>query len=104
MLINRELFRTELENAPFPEEKVDALRERIRKEYGLSAEDASYFLVTDSTENHAYHPKSDKINIVSKSGMVTDIANASDQLNITVLHNTVIKYFLCYPKRFRDCL
>ena len=104
MLLNRELFGTELENDAFDEEKIERLRDAISREYNLSKEDASYFLVTDSTENHAYHPKSDKINIQYKSGELVDIANASDQLNITVLHKTVTKYFLCYPKQFRDCL
>ena len=102
-LINRELFATELENEAFDEERIESLLDKISKKYGLSREDASYFLITDSTENHAYHPKSGKINIHYKSGEVQDIATASDQLNITVLHKTVTKYFLCYPKEFRDC-
>lgn len=104
MLLNRKLFGTELENDPFPEEKLQKLLLEISSRYGLSQEDASYFVISDSTENHAYHPKSDKINILYKSGKVMDIAHASDQLNITVLHKTVTKYFLCYPKEFRNCL
>ena len=27
-----------------------------------------------------------------------DIADAADQLNISVLSNTVEKFFMCYPK------
>jgi HD superfamily phosphohydrolase len=104
MLVNRELFGTELQNEDFPEDKEKCIRNAITQKYGLSDEDATYFLVADSTENHAYHPQSDKINILYKSGEVMDIAHASDQLNITVLHKTVTKYFLCYPKEFRDCL
>lgn len=103
MLVDRELFGTELENEAFDEEKIEGIITQIAKKYNLSREEASYFLISDSTENHAYHPRSDKINIHYKSGKVLDIATASDQLNITVLHKTVTKYFLCYPKEFRDC-
>ena len=104
MLINRELFSCELENEVFPEDKVLKIRNEIAKKYNLSDDEAGYFLIADSTENRAYHPKSDKINILYKSGELIDIANASDQFNITVLHKTVTKYFLCYPKEFRGCL
>ena len=104
MILGRQLFGTELENEAFPEEKISMIREAISKEYKLTEELAEYFIISDSTENHAYHPKSDKINILYKSGKVMDIAHASDQLNITVLHKTVTKYFLCYPKEIRDCL
>lgn len=103
MFVNRELFATELENEAFDEDRVEGIIKKIADKYQLSREDASYFLISDSTENHAYHPRSDKINIHYKSGKVLDIATASDQLNITVLHKTVTKYFLCYPKEFRDC-
>jgi HD superfamily phosphohydrolase len=104
MLLNRMLFGTELENEPFPAETLEKLKVEIASRYGILPEEAAYFVVSDSTENHAYHPKSDKINILYKSGKVMDIAHASDQLNITVLHKTVTKYFLCFPKEFRDCL
>lgn len=104
MLLNRQLFGCELESEVYSEDKVESIRTAIAKKYHLSHDEASYFLISDSTENHAYHPKSDKINILYKSGEIMDIAHASDQLNITVLHKTVIKFFLCYPKEFRDCL
>jgi HD superfamily phosphohydrolase len=104
MLINRELFGTEMQPGPFDEQKIARLRDSIAREYGISREEAGYFIVSQTTENHAYHPKSDKINIQYRSGEVLDIASASDQLNIAVMHKTVVKHFLCYPKMFRDCL
>jgi hypothetical protein len=103
MLLNRQLFRCELQSDMFPEDRISCIRSEISKRYDLTEEEASYFIITDSTENHAYHPLSDKINILYKSGKVVDIANASDQLNITVLHKTVTKYFICYPKEFMNC-
>lgn len=104
MLINRQLFSTDLQSEVFPAEKIAGLKQEIAKRYGMTAEEAAYFMISDTSENHAYHPKSDKINIYFKSGEVKDIAEASDQLNISVLHKTVLKHFLCYPKEFRGCL
>ncbi len=104
MLINRQLFSTDLQSEAFSAEKVAKLKQEIAKRYGITEAEADYFLITGTSENHAYHPKSDKINIHFRSGEVVDIAGASDQLNISVLHKTVIKHFLCYPKEFRDCL
>ena len=104
MLVNRQLFNTDLQAEPFAEGRLERLKAEIAKKYRITPEEASYFIISSSTENHAYHPKSDKINIYYKSGEVMDIANVSDQLNITVLHKTVTKYFMCFPKEFRDCL
>jgi hypothetical protein len=104
MLLNRELFGTELQAEEFDEARVDKLRNAIAKKYAISEDEANYFLISNTTENHAYHPKSDKINIHFKTGEILDIASASEQLNITVSHKTVVKHFLCYPKEFRECL
>ncbi len=104
MLVNRELFSTDMQVEAFDEDRVERIKHEIIKKYGISEEEAEYFIISDTTENHAYHPQSDKINIHFKSGEVIDIAGASDQLNIMVLHKTVTRHFLCYPKEFRDCL
>jgi len=104
MLLNRELFSTDLQSEAFEEDRVIRLRGEIMKRYGLTEAESEYFLITGTTENHAYHPRSDQINIHFRSGEVKDIASASDQLNISVLHRIVVKHFLCYPKEFRECL
>ena len=91
-----------MQSRPFKDGKVETLLLEISKKYGITVDEAQYFVISDTTENHAYHPRSDKINIHYKTGEVVDIAGASDQLNITVLHKTVTKYFMCYPKEFRD--
>ena len=44
------------------------------------------------------HAKTRKINILTKSKGLIDIADASDNLNLSALSKTVEKYFICYPK------
>jgi HD superfamily phosphohydrolase len=104
MLLNRELFGTDLQSQAFDKDSVIKLRKGIAKKYAISENEANYFVISNTTENHAYHPKSDKINIQFRTGEIMDIASASEQLNITVSHKTVVKHFLCYPKEFRECL
>ena len=100
-LVDRHLFKIEMSSEPFDEDYVNQIREKISKQLGITAEEADYFLLHDVSSNHAYHPKKPAINIVYKDGTIKDISVASDQLNITVLSQPVIKHFICYPKELQ---
>lgn len=97
-LINRQLFKIELSQEPFDPNYVDDVLHAIAGQYGLSLYDASFMLLQGISSNHAYHPKKPAINILFKDGSIKDISEASDQLNISVLSQPVVKYFICYPK------
>nr|NQU89029.1 HD domain-containing protein [Bacteroidota bacterium] len=97
-LVNRQLFRTEIQNKPFTQHQIDGLLEEVSDYYGITREDASYFVFTSIARNSAYNPENDQINILYRDGTIQDVARASDQLNIEILSRTVTKYFLCYPK------
>ena len=97
-LINRHLFKIEISQEPFDPNYIDDLLHAIAKLYGISLYDASFMLLQGISSNHAYHPKKPAINILYKDGTVKDISEASDQLNISVLSQPVIKHFICYPK------
>ncbi len=100
-MLNRELFRIEIQNEPFNMDYIDRIRKRIREEMKVQDETMDYFLFTDSVSNYAYLPDEPQIKILGKDNKLTDIAQASDMLNISVLAKTVRKYFLCYPKNIR---
>ena len=97
-LINRNLFRIEIQQEPFDPGYVDEVLHKIADHYGISLYDASFMLLQGVSSNHAYHPKKPAINILFKDGSVKDISEASDQLNISVLSQPVVKHFICYPK------
>ncbi|MCW3128153.1 MAG: phosphohydrolase [Bacteroidetes bacterium] len=97
-ILDRRLFKIQMRARPFAQSEVDAIIAEVAREYGVSLEDASYLAWTDSTTNHAYNPAEDRISILTSDGRVTDIAQASDQFNITGLSEPVVKYYLCYPK------
>ncbi|MCK6648538.1 MAG: HD domain-containing protein [Bacteroidia bacterium] len=96
-LVNRNLFKIELQNQPFKEDKIATLKNKAKKQLGLTDKEAVYFVFTGNVTNDAYRADKIRINILFKDGVVRDIAEASDQLSIDVLAKTVKKYFLCFP-------
>ena len=100
-LINRQLFKIEIAQEPFDSDYKDEILHGIAKLYGISLYDASFMLLQGISSNHAYHPGKSAINIIYKDGTVKDISVASDQLNISVLSQPVIKHFICYPKELK---
>ena len=97
-LIDRHLLKVELQNEPIETEKLQQYRDKAMQRYGITDEEAGYLVFDDSTSNSAYSIAEGNINILFKSGEVSDIVQASDQLNISVLTKPVVKYYLCYPK------
>ena len=97
-LVDRKLFKVELQNQAFKEEKLKAVKAEIKKRFSLSDKEVGYFVLTGNVTNDAYRADKIRINILFKDGTVSDIADASDQLSIDVLSKTVKKYYLCYPK------
>ena len=97
-MVNRNLFHIELQNQPFEHQKIADLKQKVKAKYNLKEDEIRYFVYSDSIKNSAYNPDSERINILYKDGKVVDIAHASDQLNISVLSQTVEKFYLCYPK------
>ena len=99
MIINRNLLRIELSNDPIDEDYYHSMIDLKKKELEFSDEELSYFIFTDCVQNQAYDSSKSKINIYFKNGVIKDLSEASDQLNIQALTKPVVKYFICYPKK-----
>ena len=97
-LINRHLFRMEIQNENFEKDYISRIREATALKYGLNEQELDFFVNTDVVTNHAYNPRHDKILIRMGDGSLTDVAAASEQLDIAVLSTTVSKHLLSYPK------
>ncbi len=98
-LVNRHLFKIEIQKMPFTTEYIEEIRFRTRRLCKISEDETDYFVIGGITRNNAYDPVIGNIMILSRDGTLTDIANASDHLNISVLSHPVEKFFLCYPKK-----
>jgi hypothetical protein len=98
-LTQRNLPAIEISNEPFDRDYIQTLYKAAATQLNISEQDASYFVFSDSVTNKAYSPEGFSIKVLYRNGLVKDIAEASDQYNITALTQPVRKYFLCYPKK-----
>jgi len=97
-MIERHLFKIQLQNKKFTEAEKTGWLEKVMKKYKLTKKEAEYFVFTESVNNSAYNSAEIKINILYNNNVLVDVAKASDQLNIKMLSKKVTKYFMCYPK------
>ncbi len=97
-LRDRNLPKIEIQSVAYDADRVESLKLAVAKAYDISVADASYFVFSDSVMNKAYSPEGFNIRILYRNGKTEDIADASDQYNISALARPVTKYFLCYPK------
>ena len=95
-MVNRSLFKIEIQRTPFEDSRVSQEVERISAKYGFTAEEASYFVIQSSVDNRAYNSQHDVIRILMKDGSVRDAAEVSDHLNIAALSSVVEKHFVAY--------
>jgi hypothetical protein len=97
-LVNRKLFRVEMQSEPFDPEYVESIKKQTQVLFNLSEDDLHYYFTCERIENKAYNPLHDRIMIKWKSNELTDISKASEQLNKAMMPTTVSKYLLYYPK------
>ena len=95
-LINRKLFKTEIVEHPVEEQVYQSRIKECSKVFDISEHEASYLFSQSSVSVNTYTPKDDNINILYNDGMVKDIAEASDILNISMLSKQVRKYYFCW--------
>jgi uncharacterized protein len=99
-LVNRELFRVEMQTHPFPEDRFESLKTALLKQMpSLDPKEAGYFLFSDITSNYSYDPFDNRISVLLKDGSVIDLPEASGLFNLTILTEPDVKYVLGYPKK-----
>ncbi len=95
-MVNRRLFRIEISEQPFEEERTEMLKKRFAEKYRISQQEAACFISSDNLSTDMYSEKDDSIDILYKDGSVKDISRASDMLNIELLSKKVVKYYFAY--------
>jgi HD superfamily phosphohydrolase len=100
-LIRRDLLAIELQNGPFPEERLNSLRPLAAKKLNLPDELLGYYVYTNSISNLAYTPEAPEVKILLKDGTTAGISSVSDMFDHRFISEKITKYFLCYPKECR---
>ncbi len=98
MLLNRDLLKVKLKKNPIQPESLEKYALKLQKKYNINREEANYFVFSGEISNVAYSSESNKIQILHRNGKTSDVAKASDQLNLKALSKEVTKYYICYPK------
>ncbi len=97
-LLQRELFQIVLSSGPIRRSEVEKVRQEIRQVYGILQKDTQYLYSYGTVSNEAYVSGGKSINMLLRSGEVTDIAHASDLPSIKAISKIVEKSYLCWPK------
>ncbi|MDY0102537.1 MAG: HD domain-containing protein [Lentimicrobium sp.] len=98
-LISRRLFRIIIRNEPFADIEIQQVKNAIQLSWpNLNQTELSYFIGEGTITNNAYNPVNDKIKLLYRNGQVNDIADSSDQINVSLLSGTISKHFLTFPK------
>ena len=99
-IINRKLPKVEIQNKTFDGDYFNEICKNVAKSYSIDIENVDYYVFQGSVKNRAYNAENERINILCKNGRVTDIVEASDDLSMSGLSNSVTKYYICYPKLY----
>lgn len=97
-ILSRKLFKVYLSNKPIEEDMLLGISELVQDKYKVTEEDVKYLMISGKISNNAYDVEGQTINMLTKSGYVVDVAEASDLPNIRALSYKVEKHFVCYPK------
>lgn len=94
--INRRLFKIEVLTEGVDSTERSNFLQQYSEHFGISLEDAAYFMGEEVVSTDTYSSSDDNINILYKDGSIKDIADASELLNITILTKKVRKYYFFY--------
>lgn len=98
-LINRKLFKIELQSDEFDTNYLNEKKEDIAKKLGVkNAFDLSFLVFKGRLSNQEYNPDTGNINVLFKDGTLKDFASATDYLDLSYRKKQVVKYFCCYPR------
>lgn len=97
-LVARNLYAVELQNEPFPPERLHTLADQVSDCMATDRGLSDYYVFSGSISNLTYTPESPKVGILLKNGKTGDLTDVSDIFDHRLLSERVTKYYLCYPK------
>jgi HD superfamily phosphohydrolase len=97
-LISRKLYHVDIADKVISQRHLDTLLKQAIAKYNITADEAHYFVFTDTIRNNAYKVGDGNIRILMKDNSIKDITAASDYSSLAPLTKTVKKYITCYTK------
>ena len=98
-MLDRNIFKVEVSEEPFSEERIANLAATIADKMNISIADARDYMISVNTiQKDMYNVDDDSIGVLCKDGTVKDVAEASELLNVQLLSKKIRKYYLCYQR------
>ena len=101
MIIGRNLLKIKIQDKKFSSKLIEKISHTVQKKYNISCEEVSYFVFTKKISHNTYKIDEEKINILLDRKKIVDLTKVSDHFSNRKT-NIKEKYFLCYPKEFKN--
>ena len=95
---DRKLFRIEINDYPFSNDRIKRIKQQVINSFKIDPELSKHLVVSDEISNFAYSTLDENIHILDKTGNVSDISIVSQIIDLSTLSKKHSKYYLCYPK------
>ncbi len=94
-LLNRELYKTRIQTEPFDRAYLAGKKNEVIRQFGIDPSDTGYLCFTGEATNTLYQTRDERINILFKNGIVTDISQIDNALIHQNLSAPVKKFYIC---------
>ncbi len=94
-LLNRKLFKIKIQSEAFATDLVQQKIAEVCQEFGISEEDAGYFVFTGEANNTMYKVDDERIKILFKDDTVKDISTVDNPLIHQTISAPVKKFYIC---------
>ena len=97
-LLERKLLKIKFFKKGQISEALKQLKINYQERINCTKDVVSYFVFSGTIKNTGYKPHEDGISILHKDGTISDVIDASDNLNLKGLSKTVKRHYICFPK------
>ena len=94
-ILNRNLFVIQISDAPFSKEAKEEIIQKVSTKHDLDKKLVEELIIEGKESNKVYDINKEQILLMRKSG---EVVPASKLMDITIGHQTITKYFICYPR------
>ena len=98
-MLDRHIFKVEVTEEPVDETHIETIAKEISTQMDITIDDAKRYMMSVNTiSKDMYNVDDDSIAILYKDGIIRDISEASELLNVQLLSKKIRKYYLCYQR------
>ena len=100
LIVNRQLLKIRFTATATDSADLATLRKETAKRFGITEQEAAYFVFTGEARNTTYNPNDERIHILFKDGSVKDISavdNALINYGSSKGFGEIKKHFICQP-------